>query len=79
MARKKIFRFLAELLKHYKLGDLIAFHKQKYPAQDLLISIPQAITYFDDAEESEEPVSLKNQTWAGVKKSIQKAVREYLS
>ena len=52
---------------------------QKYPSQQLLISIPQAITYFDDAEESEEPVSLKNQTWNSVKKSIQKSVSEYLS
>lgn len=68
--RKKDFWNLAELLNHYQLKDLIAFHKKKYPAQDLLISIPQAIIYFDDAEESEEPVSLKEQTWVSVKKAI---------
>ena len=45
----------------------------------LAISIPNAITYFIDADETEEPVSFKNQTWAGVKKGIQQAVREYLS
>ncbi len=67
------------LLQHYKLEEIIGFHKQKYPSQDLLITIPQAISYFDDAEESEEPVSLKNQTWDSVKKAIQKSVREYLS
>lgn len=76
--KKKDFWDLAELLQHFKLEDLITFHKKKYPSQELLISIPQAITYFDDAEESEEPVSLKNQTWASVKKIIQKSVREYL-
>lgn len=77
--KKKDFWDLAELLSHYKLEELISFHKKKYPSQNLLITIPQAITYFDDAEESEEPVSLKNQTWTSVKKIIQKSVREYLS
>jgi hypothetical protein len=45
----------------------------------LAISIPHAITYFADADETEEPVSLKNQTWTGVKRDIQQIVREYLS
>ncbi len=45
----------------------------------LAISIPNAITYFTDAEESEDPVSFKGQTWNSVKKRIQKAVRDYLS
>jgi predicted nucleotidyltransferase component of viral defense system len=77
--KKKDFWDLSELLKRFKLDELITFHKKKYPSQNLLISIPQAITYFDDAEESEEPVSLKKQSWDSVKKTIQKAVREYLS
>ncbi|MEO8711682.1 MAG: nucleotidyl transferase AbiEii/AbiGii toxin family protein [Parafilimonas sp.] len=77
--KKKDFWDLAQLLLHYKLKELITFHKQKYPAQNLLITIPQAITYFDDAEESEDPVSLKDQTWSSVKKIIQKSVKEYLS
>jgi hypothetical protein len=42
-------------------------------------SIPKALTYFEDAEESEVPVSLNNQTWDSVKKANQKSVREYLS
>ncbi len=44
----------------------------------LAISIPNAITYFADADESETPVSLKNQTWTDIKKGIQKIVRGYL-
>ncbi len=36
----------------------------------LLISIPRALTYFEDAEASEEPVSLKGQTWMDVKTKI---------
>ena len=76
--RKKDFWDLYELLQHYSLEQLINWHKQKYPSQMLAISIPNAITYFVDADETEEPVSFKNQTWAGVKKGIQQAVRDYL-
>jgi hypothetical protein len=77
--RKKDFWDLYELLKHYPLEQLITWHKQKYPSQMLAISIPNAITYFTDADGTEEPVSFKNQSWANVKKGIQQAVREYLS
>jgi hypothetical protein len=76
--RKKDFWDLYELLKHYPLEQLINWHKQKYPGQMLAISIPNAITYFVDADETEAPVSFKNQTWEGVKRGIQKAVRDYL-
>jgi hypothetical protein len=77
--RKKDFWDLYELLQHYPLKEIIRWHTQKYPTQMLAISIPNAITYFTDAEESEDPESFKNQTWETVKKGIQKAVREYLS
>lgn len=76
--RKKDFWDLAELLNHFSLGQIIDFYSKKFPSQQLLISIPQAITYFDDAEESEDPVSLKGQTWESVKKIIQQKVSEYL-
>ncbi|MEP6466775.1 MAG: nucleotidyl transferase AbiEii/AbiGii toxin family protein [Parafilimonas sp.] len=77
-AVKKDFWDLAELLQHYSLRECIDFYNTKFKNQFLLVSIPKAITYFDDAEESEDPVSLKNQTWNSVKKIIQKSVREYL-
>lgn len=77
-AVKKDFWDLAELLQHYSLRNCIDFYNLKFKNQLLHISIPKAITYFDDAEESEDPMSLKNQTWNSVKKSIQKSVREYL-
>jgi hypothetical protein len=78
-AKKKDFWDLFELLKHYSLQQLMDWHLQKFPSQMLAISIPHAITYFTDAEESEDPVSFKGQTWNSVKKGIQKAVRDYLS
>jgi predicted nucleotidyltransferase component of viral defense system len=77
-AKKKDFWDLYELLQHYSLQQLIDWHRQKYPSQMLAISIPHAITYFAEAEESETPVSLKNQTWEQIKKGISKSVSEYL-
>jgi predicted nucleotidyltransferase component of viral defense system len=76
--KKKDFWDLHELLQHYSLQQIIDWHKQKYPSQMLAISIPNAITYFVDADESETPVSFKNQTWESVKKGISKAVSDYL-
>jgi predicted nucleotidyltransferase component of viral defense system len=76
--KKKDFWDIAELLKKYALEELIMFHTKKYPSHQLLISIPQALTYFEDAEESEDPISLKGQTWESVKKIIQQHVNDYL-
>jgi len=69
---------LFELLQHYNLQQLIDWHKQKYPSQMLAISIPNAITYFAEADESETPVSLKKQTWDQIKKGIAGKVSDYL-
>lgn len=76
--KKKDFWDLHELLQHYSLQQIMDWHKQKYPSQMLAISIPHALTYFVDADESETPVSLKGQTWEGIKKSISKTVSDYL-
>ena len=76
--KKKDFWDLYELLQHYPLQQLIGWHRQKYPGQMLAISIPQAITYFVDADESETPVSLKGQSWESVKKGISRVVSDYL-
>ena len=76
--KKKDFWDLYELLHHYSLSDMIHYHETKFPDQNLLITIPQAITFFGDADESEDPVSLKGQTWKTVKKTIQQHVNDFL-
>jgi predicted nucleotidyltransferase component of viral defense system len=76
--KKKDFWDLHELLKHFSLQQIMDWHKQKYPNQMLAISIPNAITYFTDADESETPVCFKNQTWDSVKKDISRVVSNYL-
>ena len=75
---KKDFWDIAELLQHYSVEEFIKYYTRKYPSQQLLVSVPYALTYFIDADESEEPVSLKGQTWKSVKKLIQQKVNEYL-
>ena len=77
-AHKKDFWDIAELLNHYSLDECIKMYYKKYPNMQLLISIPYALTYFEDADESEDPVSLKAQTWESVKKIIQSHVNDYL-
>jgi hypothetical protein len=76
--KKKDFWDLYELLQHYELSDMIEFHRAKFPSQMLLISIPQALIYFEDADKSDEPVSFKGQTWTEVKEELKKKVREFL-
>ncbi len=77
--KKKDFWDIAELTQHYTIEEMIELHQKKYPSQQLLISIPTVLTFFDDANDSEDPLSLKGQTWESVQQTISKAVREYLS
>ena len=76
--KKKDFWDLDELLQHHSLQWMMDRHKEKYPNQMLAISIPNALVWFNDAEESEDPVSLKGQTWEGIKRSIAAQVNGYL-
>ncbi len=77
-AQKKDFWDVAELLQHYPVKEFIHSYDEKYPNHQLLISIPQALVYFEDADESDDPMSLKGQTWPSVKKQIQQKVKAYL-
>ena len=76
---KKDFFDLVELLNKISLEQIIQFYSEKYPDNQILISIPSALTWFDDAENSPDPVSLNGTSWEDVKQSIRAAVREYLA
>jgi predicted nucleotidyltransferase component of viral defense system len=78
--KKKDFYDVFQLLQHYTVADFVVLHKEKFSTQNLLITVPQALTYFDDADESEDPVTLINGlTWEKVKRGIEKKVRDYLA
>jgi predicted nucleotidyltransferase component of viral defense system len=72
-ATKKDFWDMDELLDIYSIDEIAAYYKIKYLPM-LTIGVSQIITYFNDAEESENPLCLKNKTWEGVKKSIIKKI-----
>lgn len=76
---KKDFWDINEILNHFSLDQIINWYNHKYPQQRQLISVPQALLYFDDAEDSPDPICLKELSWAKVKKSIQRKVSDFLS
>lgn len=76
--KKKDFWDIAELLQYYSIQDFIDFHKEKYSGQILGISVPNAMIYFADADESEDPETIKIQSWKEIKKIISKNVRDFL-
>ena len=77
-AQKKDFWDLAELLKKYSVTHCIKCYRDKYPNNQIIFSVPQALTYFTDADESEDPVSLNGETWESIKKSISQTVSDFL-
>jgi predicted nucleotidyltransferase component of viral defense system len=77
-AVKKDFWDIAELLDYYTVEEMIDSYTKKFSNQMLLISIPRALTYFEDAENSAEPMSLKGQNWMGIKTRIRDKIDEFL-
>ncbi|MCF6352167.1 MAG: nucleotidyl transferase AbiEii/AbiGii toxin family protein [Cyclobacteriaceae bacterium] len=78
-ASKKDFWDIKELMEHYTLSEIIDAHQKKYPNQMLLISILQALSYFEEAAKSENPICLRGYSWGQIKKYIKNEVRIYLS
>lgn len=75
---KKDFWDIAELMDHYSLEEMMTYHKAKFPNQMLGSSIPYALTYFADADESNDPETIKPITWKQVKAKISKCVSTFL-
>lgn len=75
---KKDFFDLAELLKIYRLEDIINFFMQKYPSANNLHYL-QSLTHFADAEEDLQPELLAGApSWDAVKLLLQKEVSRML-
>ena len=75
---KKDFYDISLLLDKHGLENIINSYNEKYPNNQMMISIPTALVYFDDAEESEDPKSLSGDTWKKIKKNINKHVNLFL-
>lgn len=74
---KKDFFDVAELVGQFGLARLVDIYRNKYPTQDSVILL-RSLVYFEDAEFEPEPVSLKGESWEGVKAGIGGAVREMM-
>jgi len=66
------------LLQAYPLRELIRFYIDKYSDAQLFTAL-KSLTYFDDALDDPMPKMAENLEWDSVKRTIVKAVNEYLS
>ncbi len=74
---KKDFFDIHELLKMYSLEQMFGFFSIKFPETEQF-QILKSLTYFDDAEEEFNPISLNNTNWEEVKSNITDKVNSYL-
>lgn len=72
---KKDFWDIAELLGHFSLSDMLHFFATKYPNSDPGYVV-RSMTYFEDAEQQADPISLNTVSWSEVKQRVLRAVRE---
>ena len=77
-AKKKDFFDISLLMDNYGLETIINWYQKKYSSNLMLISIPTALLYFDEAEQDEDPVLLTTKSWSKVKKNISAHVNKFL-
>ncbi len=71
---KKDFIDLYFLLQHYALEEILGFYVQKYP-QYSMFRVRMSLTYFEDAENQENPKMFEKVGWNTIKESISQKVR----
>ena len=74
---KKDFFDIFELMKKYSLKQMMLFFSKKFPETEHF-QILKSLTFFDDAENDFNPISLNNTTWEQVKTEIEKQVKLFL-
>jgi hypothetical protein len=65
------------LLGHFSLSEMLDFYKQKFN-QTEVSHVVRSLTYFTEAEDSDQPEMIKPVTWKEVKLFISKQVNDYL-
>jgi Nucleotidyl transferase AbiEii toxin, Type IV TA system len=73
--RKRDFIDLFFLLKNYKLAELLTFYNRKFPDGSEFMVV-KSLTYFEDADQDENPKMLQKLDWQKVKNTIQKEVKK---
>jgi len=73
---KKDFWDMALLLDLYSIKEMLQLYSTKYANHDIGFVV-LSLTYFENAETSEDPVSFNNYTWSDVKTKIKTAIKNY--
>jgi len=74
---KKDFVDLFFLLQKFSLKEMITFYNQKYKDGSEFLVI-KSLSYFDDADEDEDPVMLNPFDWIVAKNNIKNHLKTYL-
>lgn len=74
---KKDFWDIACLLDHYSLPEMLEFFKRKYQNDDIGYVV-MSLTYFEDAENQDDPVVFQKMTWDDVKNKVRATVLDYM-
>lgn len=75
---KKDFIDLNFLLQFYTLEEMLGFYKLKFnDASEILVL--KSLTYFDDADEEEDPRMVMSMNWKKVKDLITLSMQKYLT
>ena len=76
---KKDFFDISELLKTYRIEDLLNFYTEKYPFNDIK-QVLENITFFaEDCELEFDPIILNNSDWLSVKYSLIDAFNDFIN
>lgn len=73
---KKDFFDIFELLDYFSLKEMLDFFATKYTTTDIGFVV-RSLTYFDGAENSKDPILIKQVNWDQVKQKIQQAVQDF--
>jgi predicted nucleotidyltransferase component of viral defense system len=74
---KKDFYDIYEILQHYSVATIIEWYLQKYQNLNLLMLL-KSLTYFVDADNEPNPISLRNISWDVIKKQISIKTENYI-
>ena len=64
-------------MKTYSLSDMFELFSKKYP-DTAHFHILKSLTYFDDAEEDFDPITLLDTDWEIVKQTIENKVNKFV-
>jgi hypothetical protein len=73
---KKDFIDLFFLLQHFSLEEILGFYVKKYP-QYSMFRTRMAMTYFEDADEQEDPKMFVKADWKAIKAAVSKEVEGF--